>query len=815
MINKLLTGLTLALALFALTACQSSEERAEEHYKTALQHIENGDYARAKVEFQNVFKLNGQHREARARFAQMQIDAGETASAYSQYLRLVEQFPDDLEGRKALAQMSLDNANWDELKRHGEYLAELAPDDFTARASVVALSYRDAVLARDETTRQKAFDATMELLKEDPQRQGLRRLVIDDFIRLGRWNKALEQIDAAIALDPKSISLQQTRLGVLYQINDPARIEAQLMKMIAAFPKDNRIVGALVQWYISHDALDKAETLLRNRVDPKSKDSEAGATLVQFLAAHRGNEVALNELNTLIDSGVPQQAMFKSLRASVKFDLGQRDQAIAEMQALLEQMEPSADTDSIKVSLAHMLEVTGNFVGARALVEEVLERDSTHTEALKKRARWLISDDKSGDAIVTLRTALAGSPDDPEIMTLMASAHERDGNRELMAEMLALAVENSGSAPAESLRYAALLVQQEKYRPAEDILLAALRKDPENIPILVSLGDLYLKMQDWGRNEGVVSELQSIGTERATSFANDMTARRLASQDRQEELNAFLGSMSDESEGVDNADIAIIRLHLKQNAIDKALEHVNGLLETAPDAPLLRFVKAAILAQAERTLEAEELYVDLLDENDQSPEVWIALYRLQNSSGEQDKAKQTLMSARSKLPDNLQLLWLDAGRLEKEGDIDGALSIYETLYAANSSNQIIANNLASLLADHRSDTESLERAYTVARRLRGTNVAPFQDTYGWIAYRLQNYDEAVEYLEPAASAMTDNAAVQFHLAMAYASVNRLDEALAQFEKVKAMLDPNNLPEFAGTIDTEISRLTKLKAEQAQ
>ena len=37
-----------------------------------------------------------------------------------------------------------------------------------------------------------------------------------------------------------------------------------------------------------------------------------------------------------------------------------------------------------------------------------------------------------------MRTALAQAPRDPEIMTIMALAHERQGSRELAGERLAL-----------------------------------------------------------------------------------------------------------------------------------------------------------------------------------------------------------------------------------------------------------------------------------------------------------------------------------------------------------------------------------------
>ncbi|WP_371170549.1 tetratricopeptide repeat protein [Aliiroseovarius sp. 2305UL8-7] len=807
MTNRILTGFIFACTLTVLSACQSSEERAEEHYKTALEHIENNDVARAKVEFQNVFSLNGKHRDARATYANMQRDAGDIAEAYSQYLRLVEQFPDDIEGRRALAEMALNNGNWDEVRRHGEYLANLAPDDLTARVSLTALAYRDAVIAGDEATRRDSNIAAIALLEEDPNRIGLRRLMIDDYIRLQDWKNALNAVDEALGQNPEALDLLQTRLSILYQTNDPASVEEQLSRMVVAFPDDKQILSALVQWHISGGNSDEAEVLLRERVDPNDESPESGATLVRFLSEFRGTDAAKAELDKLVESGGKHQSLYRSLRASINFDTGLRTEAIEEMQGILASAEPSADTDNVKVGLARMLEITGNPVGARALIEEVLERDSTHSEALKRRADWLIQDDQTGDAIITLRSALADNPNDPDIMTLMARAHERDGNKELMAEMLALAVENSGNAPEESLRYATYLIGQEKYRPAEDILLAALRLQPENTQILGSLGGLYISMEDWGRSEHVARTLRGFDTPQAQSLANDLTARHLAAQNREAELNAFLASVSAGTEGADNADIAIIRRFLDQNDPEAALAHVDGLLQVTPDIPLLLFVRASILAQNNQPAEAEALFERILTDNDQSFEAWIALYRLQRAQGDKERAAVTLQNARATLPDNPELKWIEAGELEFAGDIDGAITIYEDLYATDSNNQIVANNLASLLADHREDTASLERAYKVARRLRGSEFAPFQDTYGWIAFRLQNYDEAVSHLEPAAAEMTSNATVQFHLAMAYAALNRKEDALAQFEKTKAMLDPDNPPAFVATMDAEIARLT--------
>ena len=51
----------LLLALLALAACDTAEERAEAHYQRALALLAAGDDERAMVEFRNVFRLNGEH----------------------------------------------------------------------------------------------------------------------------------------------------------------------------------------------------------------------------------------------------------------------------------------------------------------------------------------------------------------------------------------------------------------------------------------------------------------------------------------------------------------------------------------------------------------------------------------------------------------------------------------------------------------------------------------------------------------------------------------------------------------------------------
>ena len=798
----------LLCATLALAACESSEERAEGHYQAGLAHLEAGDADRAMVEFRNVFRLDGLHRAARVTYAGLLRDRGQASQAFGQYLRLVEQYPDDLEGRRALAELALDSGDWEAVERHARAAAEIAPDDPAVRAVLASLAYRDASLAEDDAARAAAVADARALLEADPALANARRVVLDDLARARDWEEALAVVDAGIATDPGASTLYRARLGLLRELGREDEIGPQLRAMVERFPDDEATRQTLIQWLVSRGELDEAEAFLRGLIDPADPEPGARVTLVAFLAELRSPEAALEELDRIIEEGASDPAQFRSMRAAIAFEQGRREEAIAEMEAILEETDPEAAApgrlDAVRVALAKMLIADGNPVGARARVEEVLEDDPNQVEALKLLAGWLIEDDATGDAIASLRGALGQSPRDPEIMTLMARAHEREGNRDLMAEMLSLAVEASGNAPEESLRYATYLAAEDQARAAEDVLRDALRAEPRDAALVQAMGRLYVSTEEWGRVEQAVETLREIGTPEAEAAADDLTARQLSGQQKGEELMTFLEGLAEE-EGGSRADVAIVRSHLARGDVEAALQHAEAALERAPEDPAMRFVRASVLAGSGRLDEAEEGYRAILEDQPGAERVWLALYRLALARGDAERAAGVLDEAIAAVPESATLQWTRAGALEREGDVEGAIAVYETLYERDSDAPVIANNLASLLSTHRDDAESLERAAVIARRLRGSDVPQFQDTYGWIALRRGDVEEALAHLEPAARGMPDDPRVQNHYGLALAAAGREDEALAV---LTATLDAlgDARPDYREAMEAEVARL---------
>ncbi|MEL6204805.1 MAG: tetratricopeptide repeat protein [Pseudomonadota bacterium] len=774
------TASALALML-VLAACDTAEERAQQHYENAVALLEQGDAPRAIVELRTVFSLNGRHRDARALLAQTLLSQGDEAGAMSQYLRLVEQYPNDFEARLILAELSLLSKNETIAEEHGRAAFSLAPTSVRAQIVDNALNYREAVLSDDTSGRADAAARATELAALQPDSTINRTVVIDQAAFEGDYDFALAELEDALNDTPRQRPFHQMKLSLYARLDDDEGIERTLREMFSIFAEDVSIAESLMQFYSSRGDLDGAEAFLRSQIAPGERNDAGRITLVRFLNEAIGPERALEEANEMIEEGTNSQ-LFEALRASLLYDTGARDEALEELQRLVDEADDSDQSRDIMVSYAQILEREGNDVAARALVERVLTADPSNVTALVLRAGWLIAADLPDEAILALRRAQDQSPEDPEIYSAMARAHLRNGDRDLAGEMLALATETSNSAVEESLAYARYLMQEQRFLPAESVLIDALRLAQSDIQLLATLGDVYVSLEDWARAEQVEQALRSMSGDLAPLVADQLRLQTLSAQDRNTDVIDFLESLTDREAGSLSAEIAIVAAYLEQDRPELAQAYLDDLLAKDPENADLRFVLAALSSTTGDLETAEQEYRRLIDRGEGGERAWMELIRVLNEAGRQDEARQILERGLNAIPEAQDLLWMRATFLERQQDYEAAIEIYEDLYERNSATSVIANNLASLLTTARDDEESLERAARIARRLRESDFPPYMDTYGWIQFRRGNIDEALRYLRPAARGLPSDAMVQVHYGLALAASDRNEAARDQLQK---------------------------------
>ena len=788
-------GLPAALLLAAtLAACDSPAEKAKAHYQRGLELAAAGDPDRASVEFRNVLRLARTHAGARLHLAEILRDRGDTGDALAQYQTLVDQHPDDVAGQRELADLALEVGDFETAEIHAARAFELDPADPEIRALKASADYR-----RDKD-RPAAVTMAADVLEALPGNVTARMVVVADRLAARDLAGAVAELDAGLAAAPGERDLHLARLATLEAQGDMAAVGAELTGMSALYPDDENIRAALVQWHMRQDDPDEAEAVLRAAADSAADADPAASgpalTLARFLLEVRGPEAARAELtdraSAAAAAGTSAQPYRKAL-AGLDFQAGRTDAAIAAMQALVAEAPPSDEARNMKVALAAMLAETGRTAESDELVEAVLAEDHTHVPALKLRAQAETRADHPEAAIRDMRTALTVAPRDPEVLTLMALAHERAGERDLMGERLALAVEVSNRGAAELLRYASFLLQEDRIGPAEGVVVDALRRAPEDPELLYMLGRIHLERKDWDRVGQVADLLRKSGDPDAAAMADALQARQLAGQGRSDDEVALLTRLAGAGGNAD-AMAELVRAQLAAGKPEAAQAYLDGVLAQDPQSLPGRYLQAGLLALGGQDDRAEALYREVVAAAPVLSEPHQALFALLAGQGRGDDAARALDQGVAAAADNSRLLFLRAGLREVRGDVPGAIADYETLYARDSTSPVVANNLASLLTAGMEGPDApapetapadLERAFAIARRLQGSKVPQFQDTYGWILHLRGDDRAALDYLAPAARALPGNAQVQYHRGAAALAAGDPAAAKAAFQAALA------------------------------
>ncbi|MHA7866630.1 MAG: tetratricopeptide repeat protein [Salipiger thiooxidans] len=796
-----------------LTGCKSAEEKAEIHFRSGMSFLEQNDEDRALVEFLNVFRYEKHHEDALRAYADIMRDQGHMREAFGSYMALVERNPDAMDVRVTLAEMAIRTGNWQEARRQGEALRNGPLDDARTPAILLALDYDAAALKRDDAERARLAAEAQELTDAQrtegtPQSDILLRIVIDNQASAKDPAIALPTIDAALEVDPEAEDLNLLKLRILTQTGQTEATGAQLQRMVGLYPDNAELRQALISWHVMEGNYPEAETLLRTEAGADTGDSEGHVKVVRFLQATKGPEAARAELERLqaANEGTELGRFYAAMVASMAFEAGQTEDGIKGMRAALDGAEESAQTREHRVTLAKMLLRSGDETEARTLVDGVLKADAANAEALKLQARWLIDADQPQEAILALRTALGQNPRDADALTEMARAHERNGEALLMGDRLAMAFEASNAAPAETLRYARYLLGDGQSEKAAAMLEDLRRRDPGNLDVLLLLSNLYLGDRSWSEARAVLDALQAIGTDEARQAALPLQAAIMQGQNRTADSLAMLEAKVDgEVSGADpeavRSVILIVQTHIRDGEVDEARAYLDEVLARSPDVPDLRLLDADLNALMGRTELAERGYRELIADAPENETAVRKLASILSASGRHAEAATLLAAAIERMPGAVNLVGLRANMLERDGQFDASIAALEELYAQDSGNIYVANNLASLLTAHGGTPESLERASTIAKRLRGSKIPAFQDTYGWIEYRQGNYETAVEYLAQAAAGLPSEPVVQAHLALAYAGLGREQEARTAFDTAVTLAGGTELPEITEARET--------------
>ncbi|MBM2575139.1 tetratricopeptide repeat protein [Jannaschia sp. Os4] len=777
----------LVCAAALLAACKSPEEKADVFFVSGVEFLAAGDLPRAEIELKNALRWNESHRDARRAMADLHVAAGDLSQAYAVMTDYIERWPTAADIRHRLGVLALRAGDWGELERHAEAMLKSSPQAPEAEAMEIVLRYRQARRSGDREARAAAAAEARRASEVDPEDGLMLRVVLDDIVTGPNPSSALPILDAALARDPQDRKLQMMRIGLLTRQGDARGAGARLMQMADLFPDDENVRGLVVAWLLQQGDVDGAETYLRSLAAARPGDPKGHLDVVRLLRGTQGAAAAKAELAALV-AAAPEadRPIYEAHDALIDFEDGDRDAGLAKVRAVAASMPDGDRRARVRVLLAGMLEETGDLGAAKAEIDAVLASHPAQVEALKMRGRWLMQEDRASEAILVLRTASEHDPRDPGIFVLLAGAHFLSGNPDLAGERLADAVDASGYAPAESLRYVRYLRRTNRPDVAAHVLLSARARSPGSLEVATATADLFLRRGDWAAAAGVARDLSAMGTAESAEAALAIQTSILAAQDRHAEGVALLNDLAlrhgdDELRPTLAMATALVRV----GRLDRARQYVDtALLETPHDRDL-RLVSGSLHAQAGELAAAEADYRGLVDTDPSDENAVRLLTALLRAVGREEEAAEILARGLAAAPGSRMLRMDEASRLEAIGQIDDAIALTQALHEEDRSDSVATNNLASLLATWRTDAASLDRAAALAARLAGLDAPALRHTRGWVAYRQGALDAALPDLRAAAEALPGDPIVQFHLGMAYASWGRTEEAGRRFAAAEA------------------------------
>jgi len=237
--------------------------------------------------------------------------------------------------------------------------------------------------------------------------------------------------------------------------------------------------------------------------------------------------------------------------------------------------------------------------------------------------------------------------------------------------------------------------------------------------------------------------------------------------------------------------VALVNTYVRADKADRAVAFLQSVLQRNPASAEAHVLLGSTHLVKNAPDQAVSSFKKAIDQQPKSEIGYTALANLHIRQSNHAEAHKVIEAGLREQPESFALRLALAGLFELKGDYDSAIAQYEQLLKQQPGSLVVANNLASLLSDHRSDKASLERAYTVAASLRKVQVPQFKDTLGWVHYQRGEHKAALPLLEEAATELPNIALVRYHLGVTYVAVGDNAKAAEQLKKALELAPNDN------------------------
>lgn len=745
----------LVASSLGLVACSSPEEKVAGFYKKGQTYLEAGDFVKARLEFQNALQINPNSVPAMFGMVAIAERNSDWPRAYGLLSKVVELDPKHVEAQIKLGKLLLAGGQLDKALATSEAATALQPD------SPDTLALRAAVMFKLDD-RKAALDLAQQALARNPKHIDALVVLASERLAADDAAGAVAFLDRALEGNERDVALQLIKVQALEKMAQLDGAEEIFKKLIAFYPDNKVFRHILAQFYLIHNKRDLAEAQYRAVVKDNPTDLEAKLDVVRFLGNTQGPEAAAGELTALIKAD-PKAHDLKLTLAGIRLQQNQRDQAQVLWREVMDQAGDDAAGLRARGALATDLLGRGKKEEANQLIADVLTKDARNEQGLLLRAGVAMDERRLDDAVGDLRTILRDVPSSARAHALLARAHELQGAKDLAQDHFARAAQAGKFAPAFGMAYAEFLMRSGKARQVEDVLRETLRVAPRHMPAYRLLAQAYLNTGNLVGAQGVADQVAKLGDQGVA--ANQIQGAVAAARNQFETSISSFKKAYELSPTEAQPMVALVRTYLRAGKVKEAQAFLQSVVAASPDNAGARVLQAQLALQGGNRDTARQGFEAALQRDPQNGAAYLGLVNVLAGENKLDEADQVLERALKEMPGDFGMRLARAGLMEQANKVDEAIALYEQLLKERPNADVVANNLASLLADFRSDAASHKRAHELAQRLRDTNIPQFKDTVGWTNHLVGKHGDAAKLLKDAASEIPDLPVVHYHLGM--------------------------------------------------
>jgi tetratricopeptide (TPR) repeat protein len=497
-------------------------------------------------------------------------------------------------------------------------------------------------------------------------------------------------------------------------------------------------------------ALDGYMEVAKRTQDPKF--SERAVMIAMYVKNSNKTKEALN----LWLRQDPKNLSARKIAALLALRTGNKSEATEHLNAMI--VFDSAGFESALLELTGVIEKEGRVDIIGDVLDDLSKQHKDKAEIYFIQSLLALQKKDKNLAETKIQQALRLKPDWEKALILQAQIAVFSGDLDKAKLLLSDASDKYPENSKINRMFAQILIKTGGYKEAIEVYQKIILTDPKDVESQFAEGLVYLQLDQ-------------------DQQAQDIFKKMLDQPDWRYQACFYLGKIEE-----------------KQGHLKKALLWFDQVI----DGPFVfdASVSAISLLQKERRLEEANSRLSLLQIKFPKQKLRLVLVQadLYNQQKKYEEALAILTNGLIDFPDQKELLYTRALIAERINKFDMAEIDLKKILEIDPNNVEALNALGYTLLNNPSRYSEAEKFLGKALALE-PNEAVIIDSYGWLQFKLGNFEAALKYLQQAYEKQPENE-IAAHLAEVLWVLDRKDEAKKIFNKaIKGSLDDEYLQDF--------------------